>query len=107
MIPYFACDASVRSMLYYGLVDEPDLDRWQAGLIRADGTRRPSYDAVKSMLARGLARCSRRPVRWRHTTKVVGAVAKFGERRRSAGDTNWTSPPARRRRACTPGPCTA
>jgi hypothetical protein len=41
MIPYFACDQSVRSMLYYGLVDEPDLDRWQAGLIRADGTRRP------------------------------------------------------------------
>jgi hypothetical protein len=77
-------------MLYYGLVDEPDLDRWQAGLIRADGTRRPSYGTVKSMLARGLARCSRRPVRWRHSTKVVGATAKFGERRRSAGDTNWT-----------------
>ena len=32
MIPYFACDESVRSMLYYGLVDEPDLERWQAGL---------------------------------------------------------------------------
>jgi hypothetical protein len=90
LIPYYACDESVRSMLYYGLVDEPDLDRWQAGLIRADGTRRPSYGSVKSMLSRGLARCSRRPVRWRHTTKVVGAVAKFGERRRSARDTNWT-----------------
>jgi len=90
LIPYYACDESVRSMLYYGLVDEPDLDRWQAGLMRADGTRRPSYNSVKSMLARGLARCTRRAVRWRHSTVVVGATAKFGERRRSAGDTNWT-----------------
>ena len=90
LVPYFACDASVRSMLYYGLVDEPDLDRWQAGLVRADGSRRPSYGTVKSTLARGLARCNRRPVTWRHKTTVVGATARFGERRRSGGDTNWT-----------------
>jgi hypothetical protein len=90
LIPYFACDASVQSMLYYGLVDEPDLERWQAGLIRADGTRRPSFGVVKSALARGLARCNRRPVTWRHSTVVVGATARFGERRRSAKDTNWT-----------------
>jgi hypothetical protein len=90
LIPYFACDASIRSMLYYGLVDEPDLDRWQAGLIRADGTRRPSFGTVRSALARGLARCSRRPTTWRHTTKVVGATARFGERRRSASDTTWS-----------------
>jgi hypothetical protein len=42
------------------------------------------------MLARGLAKCSRRPVTWRHSTVVVGATARFGERRRSARDTNWT-----------------
>jgi hypothetical protein len=90
LVPYFACDPSVRSMLYYGLVDEPDLERWQAGLIRADGTRRPSYATVKSVLARGLARCTRRPKTWRHSIVVVGATAKFGERRRSARDTNWT-----------------
>jgi hypothetical protein len=90
LIPYFACDSSIRSMLYYGLVDEPDLDRWQAGLIRADRTRRPSFGAVQSALARGLARCNRRPTRWRHTTKVVGATARFGERRRSASDTTWS-----------------
>ena len=89
LIPYFACDASIRSMLYYGLVDEPDLDRWQAGLIRADGSRRPSFEVVRSALSRGLARCSRRPKTWRHTTKVVGASARFGERRRSASETTW------------------
>ena len=90
LIPYFACDASIRSMLYYGLVDEPDLDRWQAGLIRADGTRRPSFATVRSALARGLARCSRRPTTWRHSIKVVGATARFGERRRSGSETTWT-----------------
>src|SRR5918999_214195 len=90
LVPYFACDPSVRSMLYYGLVDEPDLDRWQAGLIRADGSRRPSFSTVKSVLVRGRARCTRRPKTWRHSTIVVGATAKFGERRRSARDTNWT-----------------
>jgi hypothetical protein len=77
-------------MLYYGLVDEPDLDRWQAGMIRADGTRRPSFGTVRSALARNLARCSRGPTRWRHTTKVVGATARFGERRRSASETSWS-----------------
>ena len=90
LIPYYACDASVHSMLYYGLVDEPDLDRWQAGLIRADRTRRPSWAAVHSALSRGLTRCTRRPKTWVHTIKVVGATARFGERRRSATDKNWS-----------------
>ncbi|HEV3479592.1 MAG TPA: hypothetical protein VG144_09095 [Gaiellaceae bacterium] len=90
LIPYYACDSSVRSMLYYGLVDEPDLERWQAGLIRADGTRRPSFGVVRSALARGLARCTRRPTSWRHVTKVVGATARFSERRRSASETSWS-----------------
>ena len=90
LVPYFACDASIRSMLYYGLVDEPDLDRWQAGLIRADRTRRPSYGSVRSVLARGLARCNRRPTTWRHKTVVIGATARFGERRRSASERSWS-----------------
>src|SRR5918992_1885363 len=90
LVPYLACDPSVRSMLYYGLVDEPDLDRWQAGLIRADGTRRPSFGVVRSALGRGLARCTRRPTTWRHKTKVVGATARFSTRRRSASETSWS-----------------
>jgi hypothetical protein len=90
LVPYYACDASVRSMLYYGLVDEPDLDRWQAGLIRADHTRRPSFGSVRSVLGRGLARCTRRPTTWRHKTDVVGATARFGERRRSGSERSWT-----------------
>jgi hypothetical protein len=90
LVPYFACDASIRSMLYYGLIDEPDLDRWQAGLIRADRTRRGSYGTVRSALSRGLARCTRRPTVWRHKTEVIGATARFGQRRRSATDRHWS-----------------
>jgi hypothetical protein len=90
LVPYFACDPSIRSMLYYGLIDEPDLDRWQAGLIRADRTRRPSHGSVRSALSRGLAQCKRRPTRWRHKTVVIGATARFGERRRSASEKSWT-----------------
>jgi hypothetical protein len=89
LVPYYACDPSVRSMLYYGLVDEPDLDRWQAGLIRADHTRRPSFVTVRSAIGRGLARCTRRPKRWRHKTNVIGATARFGERRRSGSERSW------------------
>src|SRR5262245_17719261 len=33
------CDPLVDGMLFYGLVDEPNLDRFQAGLLRADWTR--------------------------------------------------------------------
>jgi hypothetical protein len=90
LIPYFACDESIRSMLYYGLIDEPDLDRWQAGLIRADRTRRASHGSVRSALGRRLARCNRRPTRWRHKTTVVGATARFGQRRRSASERSWS-----------------
>ncbi len=59
------------------------------GLIRADGSRRPSFTSVRTALERGLNRCTRRPTTWRHTTKVVGATARFGERRRSGSDTAW------------------
>src|SRR6266508_4428808 len=43
LIPRLACDPAVKSVLFFNLVDEPDLDRWQSGLLRADWTRRPSY----------------------------------------------------------------
>ena len=51
-IPFIACDPAVRSLLFFHLIDDPNLDRWQSGLIRADRTRRPSYDSVKAAIAR-------------------------------------------------------
>ena len=74
---YLACDASVQSVLFFLLRDEPDLDRWQAGLVRADGTRRPSFDAVKATLAQTGGRCQGTLRPWRHTTRVEGAKVKW------------------------------
>jgi hypothetical protein len=75
------CDPSVRSLLFFGLQDETDLARWQAGLIRADGTRRPSYDAVKTELASSRGNCTTTPITWRHASGVVGASTRFPARR--------------------------
>jgi hypothetical protein len=81
-VRYLACDASVNSVLFFLLRDEPDLDRWQAGLVRADGTRRPSFDAVRSVVAQTQGDCQGSPRSWRHTTRVDGAKVKWPVKRR-------------------------
>jgi hypothetical protein len=80
-IRYLACDASVRSTLFFLLRDEPDLERWQSGLVRADGSLRPSYGAVKSTIAQTGGRCPGRLRSWRHTTTVTGAKVRFPRNR--------------------------
>jgi len=77
LIRYLACDPTVRSLLFFGLIDEPSLDRWQAALVRADGTPRPAYGAVKSTFAETGGRCVRSARPWRHSTTVAGARAIF------------------------------
>jgi hypothetical protein len=77
LIRYLGCEPSVESLLFFGLTDEPDLDRWQAGLVRADGTERPAYGAVKGTFAQTQGRCAGKPQSWRHTETVLGAAAKF------------------------------
>jgi len=76
-IRFLGCDASVRSILFFLLRDEPDLERWQAGLTRADGTHRPSYDAVKAAFAQTKGRCLGKMRSWRHSTTVEGAKVIF------------------------------
>jgi hypothetical protein len=76
-IPFIACDPSVRSLLFFHLIDDPNLDRWQSGLIRADGTKRPSFDSVKAAIARTGARCAGLTTAWRHATVVIGPSARF------------------------------
>jgi hypothetical protein len=80
-IRYLACDASVRSVLFFLLRDEPDLERWQAGLLRADGSPRSSFDSVKAELARSNGRCAGQFRSWRHTARVVGARLRFPRKR--------------------------
>jgi hypothetical protein len=80
-IRLLACDPSVRSLLFFGLRDEADLSRWQAGMVRADGTRRPSYDAIKGELATSNGACVGTPATWSHAPGVVGVAPRFDRRK--------------------------
>jgi hypothetical protein len=80
-IRYLVCDASVRSILFFLLRDEPDLDRWQSGLVRADGSRRPSFDTIKSTMAATNGNCAGQMRAWRHSTTVGGAKVRFPAKR--------------------------
>jgi hypothetical protein len=78
LVTLSACDANVDTLNFFHLIDETDLDRFQSGLIRADGTRRPSYSAVRAAI--GLATtvgCTARRASWEHATDVVGASVRF------------------------------
>ena len=77
VIRRFTCDPAVDSVFFFHLIDETDLDRFQSGLERADGSHRPSYDAVKETLAQSGGRCLGTPVRWRPATGVAGAWARL------------------------------
>jgi hypothetical protein len=81
LIRSVACDRSVRSLLLFGLIDEANLDRWQAGLVRADGSRRPSFDSVKGTVTQTGGRCPGRMRSWRHSITVAGAKARFPKKR--------------------------
>ena len=78
VVQLIACDTTVRVLSFFHLYDETDLDRWQSGLVRADGSKRPAYGAVKSAIAQ-YGTCTRGPVKWSHTTIVRGAKARFGK----------------------------
>lgn len=84
MIRYAACDPSVRSVLIYRLMDDANLAQWQSGIMRADGTRRPSYDSVKQTMAETGGNCSGSLRGWRHVDGVVGASATFDAKRKPA-----------------------
>jgi hypothetical protein len=65
------CDPSIRSLSFFLLTDEPDLTRWQSGLERLDGSRRPSYNAVKQTIAQTHGNCLGEPAVWSHTSQVI------------------------------------
>jgi hypothetical protein len=78
LVRHVVCDPAVASVFFFGLIDEPDLDRFQAALLRRDGSARPSYDSVRSAIAETGGRCGGAPRTWRHTTAVVDAGTDFG-----------------------------
>ena len=85
------CDPGVRMLSFFHLVDETDLDRWQSGLERADGSHRPSYDGVKDLIAQTHGNCPAKPVKWRHlTTVVLPAVAWGSLKPQPLNRTRWS-----------------
>ncbi len=82
LLRYVACDPATDAVLFFGLQDEPNLDRWQAALMRADGTPRPSYNSVKATIAQTGGNCTGKMRSWRHSTTVDGAAATFRKSRR-------------------------
>jgi hypothetical protein len=76
------CDPTVRSLSFFHLVDEADLNRWQSGLERADGSHRPSYDSVKQALADTHGACQGAATGWVHTTQVVLPSVAWGNLRK-------------------------
>ncbi|MFL5981956.1 MAG: hypothetical protein ACJ74D_06790 [Gaiellaceae bacterium] len=45
------CQPAVAGFLNFGLLDEDRLGGWQAGLLYRDGTRKPSYNTFKALIA--------------------------------------------------------
>jgi hypothetical protein len=80
LVRRLSCDPDVTDLLFLHLADESDLSGFQSGLERADGSRRPSYDAVKQAIAQTRGRCLGKPLIWRHATGVVGASVRFSGR---------------------------
>ncbi len=67
------CDPTVETLDLFHLVDEPLLLGFQSGLLRVDGSKRPSYTAVRKAIA-AAGTCAK-PHAWKHTTSVIGARA--------------------------------
>lgn len=78
LISLLSCDPAVTDAMLLHLVDEPDLGRFQTGLLRIDLSERPAYAAVRKAIAD--TRTCKAPVTWSHAAGVVGAKALFGER---------------------------
>jgi hypothetical protein len=50
------CQPGVAAFFNFEIADEPNLGGWQSGLLWADGTPKPSYDAFKSAVREIAAR---------------------------------------------------
>ena len=76
LVRMLACDPAVTDAMVFHLVDEVDLGRFQTGLLRIDGSERPSYDAMRAAIVSAPS-CGPLTA-WSHATGVVGAQAVFG-----------------------------
>jgi hypothetical protein len=90
LIGLVKCDSSVSTLDLFHLIDEPLLNSgFQSGLLRIDGSKRPSYAAVKQAIA-GARTCAQ-PHAWKHTTAVIGAKGSFNVTTKVAAQRTWRS----------------
>jgi hypothetical protein len=68
-----ACDPDIAQVNVFGFRDDVLRTGFQAGLYRADGSPRPSADAVRAAIAE--SGCAGSTVQWRPTRAVLGAKA--------------------------------
>lgn len=78
LVQLAACDPSISALYLLHLQDDPDLERFQSGLLRADGSLRPAFAAVRTAVVRARRGCAGKRVVWRHATRVIGMRAAFG-----------------------------
>ena len=71
------CDSSLKALFFMPFIDETSLAGFQSGLLRADGTERPSYTTVTNAIASTGGRCVGRRVVWKHARSVLGAKGLF------------------------------
>jgi len=64
MLKLVACDANVRGVNIFHLLDEADLEGWQSGLYFADGTPKRSAATVRSWIESTGATCRGRTTPW-------------------------------------------
>jgi hypothetical protein len=72
-----ACDSQVGALHFFHWIDESDRGGFQSGAFRADGTKRPAFNAIAQAIAetKGGTLCVGTAVVWRHRTSVLGAAA--------------------------------
>ena len=78
LIALTACDSSISAVYLLHLRDDPNLERFQSGVRRADGSARPAYAAVRAAVAKAKRGCTGKRVAWHHAKGVVGRRAEFG-----------------------------
>jgi hypothetical protein len=77
LIALAACDSSISAVYLLHLRDDANLERFQSGLRRADGSARPSYAAVRKAVAAAKRGCAGKRTMWHHATGVIGRRVDF------------------------------
>jgi hypothetical protein len=90
LVRTYLCDPTISDLLFLHLIDETALLGFQSGLIRADGTKRPAYAAVRDAYQANGGKCAGTPTQWTHATGVVGLQTRFPSVRDARHVGDWS-----------------